>query len=372
MLLTVLAATLMDLGQLDEAEASLHEATILAAASGDHGAEARVLIERHALDYQRATAGAAESVEDLIPRVLPVLEAASDEQGLSRAWGLQAASSWAFGRVSAAAAAWAEAAEHARRGGEEHERATTLVWIAWSTWLGAMEVESAIVRCEEIRSEVRGHPASEAEVLRPLAGLHGFAGRFALARALFAESNDLYDDLGVVRWRALSQTEAVIEMLAGDADRAETLMRQTCDVLAEMGDNARGSTGLALLARALFMQGRYDEAERCAEESMQLADPSDLVTRILSQCVRARLLLARGDHEAAETNAREAVTIAEQTEFVNFRADALVDLAAVLGESPRAADAPPLMAEALALYRAKGNIVSADALHESLDSLAAV
>ena len=161
-------------------------------------------------------------------------------------------------------------------------------------------------------------------------------------------------------------------MLAGDFDGAETLMRQGYDVLEAMGENACGSTGRASSPVHSSCRGGTTRPSASPRRACNSPSPSDLVTQILWRGVRARLLLARGDHEAAETNAREAVTIAEQTEFVNFHADALVDLAAVLGESPRAADAPPLMAEALALYRAKGNIVSADALHESLDSLAAV
>jgi class 3 adenylate cyclase/DNA-binding SARP family transcriptional activator/tetratricopeptide (TPR) repeat protein len=371
-LLCALAATLMESGETDEAETALREATTLAAASSDHCAEARVLIERQALEHQRATPGAADGVEDLVLRAIPVLESAGDEQGLCRAWSLRASSSWAFGRVSEAAEAWARAAGHAERSGEAHARATMLEWIAWSTWLGATEVEAAIARCDEIRAAVREHACASAEVLRPLAGLHAYAGRFDLARSLFAECNAAYDDLGLAFRRALTHTEAVVEMLAGDVARAESLLRTACNVLEGTGDNSRGSTAFALLARALEARGFADEAEVYAKDCLALAEPSDLVTQILARGVRARLLAARGEVDRAEAVAREAVAIAARTEFLNFRADALVDLAVVLGQGLRPSDAPPLMAEALELYEAKGNVVAAESVRASLDALAAV
>jgi hypothetical protein len=57
--------------------------------------------------------------------------------------------------------------------------------------------------------------------------------------------------------------------------------------------------------------------------------------------------------------AGEATSLAADTDDVNMRADALLDLAAVLRAAGRDADALPPLRQALDLYEAKGNMVSA-------------
>src|SRR6188768_4150604 len=105
--------------------------------------------------------------------------------------------------------------------GEEHQRAPILCWLASATWLGAMPVDDAVQRCEEIQDQVRGHPASEGEILRRLGGLHGFAGRFEVARSLFAAKNAAFADLGLGLNCVFSIVEGIVEMLAGDFAAAE-------------------------------------------------------------------------------------------------------------------------------------------------------
>ena len=149
----------------------------------------------------------------MIEQVIPTLERAEDQHGLCRAWQLQATADWTHGHVSAAAEAWERAAEHAAKAGEEHQRALILCWLASATWLGATPVDDAIRRCEEIQDEVRGHPSSEAEILRRLGGLHGLAGRFDLARSLFAARNAAFEDLGIGLNYVFSTPEGVVELL---------------------------------------------------------------------------------------------------------------------------------------------------------------
>src|SRR5439155_14930454 len=185
-----------------------------------------------------------------------------DPLGSWPAWRLRASADWMHGRVSAAAEAWERAAEHARQAGAEHERADILCWLASSTWLGAMPVDAGIRRCEAIQREVRGHPASEAEILRRLGGLHGLAGRFELARSLFAERNAAFADLGLGLNYVFSNTEAVVEMLAGDFGAAEQGLRLSYEAYEAMGEKGFRSTTAGFLARAILAQGRHEEAER--------------------------------------------------------------------------------------------------------------
>jgi hypothetical protein len=63
--------------------------------------------------------------------------------------------------------------------------------------------------------------------------------------------------------------------------------------------------------------------------------------------------------DEGERLAREAVAAACETDFVNFRADALLDLATVLDTAGRTGETRSLIEEAVRLYEAKGNTVSA-------------
>jgi hypothetical protein len=276
------------------------------------------------------------------------------------------------GRVSAAAAAWEEAAEHARRAGRQNERADIFCWLASTTIAGPMPVEDAIRRCEEIQEEVRGHPASEGEILRRLGGLHGLAGRFELARSLFAAKNAAFADLGLGLNCVFSIVEAIVEMLAGDFAAAEDGLRASYETYETIGENDHRSTTAAFLARAILAQGRHEEAERFSTLSQELAEPSDLLTQIAWRGVRARLLAERSAFDRAEALAREAVELAEQTDFLHYRADAVMDLAAVLEAHDRAAEASAAIAQALRLYEEKGSVVAASAARAQLDALAAV
>jgi len=63
------------------------------------------------------------------------------------------------------------------------------------------------------------------------------------------------------------------------------------------------------------------------------------------------------------------VTLAGATDFLNHRADALLDLSHVLEASRRGGEAVTAAAEALRLYEAKGNVISAAATRLRLDEL---
>ena len=136
-----------------------------------------------------------------------------------------------------------------------------------------------------------------------------------------------------------------------------------------MGERAFRSTMAATLAMAILEQGRDEEAEDFAKLSAQLAASGDLLTQIRWRRVRARVLARRAEIQAAEALAREALAIAEATDFVNDRADALVDLSHVLEASHRCDDAIAAASGALDLYELKGNVVATAATRLRLAKL---
>ena len=66
----------------------------------------------------------------------------------------------------------------------------------------------------------------------------------------------------------------------------------------------------------------------------------------------------RKEFEEAEALAREAVQIAAETGLILWGADTLMDLADVLRAAGRVDEAIPPIQDALALYEAKGDVVS--------------
>jgi predicted ATPase/class 3 adenylate cyclase len=368
-LLVELGAALIERGRLAEAAPALDEAERLAAAANDQRLTSHVLIQRQFLRSLHGEEGGLEEAARAAAMAVPVFERFGDDLGLCRARRLEA---WFFFnecRAEAAAAAWERAAVHAQRAEDRHEYCDYLVWIAASLWYGPTPAAEGIRRCEAMRAEVRESPESEAAILRELACLNAVVGRFAVARELLATSNAAYADLGLTLHLASSDHEAVVELLAGNPAAAETSMRTAYRALEEMGERAFRSTMAATLGLLILEQGRDEEAEALAEVSARLGATGDLLTQIRWRRVRARVLARRAEIQAAEALAREALTIAEATDFVNERADALIDLSHVLEESRRCDEAVAAASRALDLYELKGNAVAAAAARLRLGEL---
>jgi class 3 adenylate cyclase/tetratricopeptide (TPR) repeat protein/DNA-binding winged helix-turn-helix (wHTH) protein len=364
------AAAMIECGDLSGAESVL-ESTMKAATAADPWARSRLLVEQQLLRFFSSQESGTEAATEVAERALATLEAVGDHRGLARAWGLRAVAEWVRGQTAAAAAAWERAADHARLAGEEHEQAKLLAWLTAALWLGPLPVDEAIPRCEQVRAEVHGHLVSEAEVLRPLGALHGQAGRFDVARSLFAESRSLMDKLGPNLNSMLSHHEALTEILAGNYAYAEEHLRSGYEELERVGETSFRSTTAALIARATFARERYEDADFFAGVGAELAQGDDVFTQVLWRGVRARLLALDGAVAEAEEIARESVALAATTDIVNSHAEALTDLAAVLTTAGEHDEASRLLTNASRMYEQKGNHVAARGARAQLASLAA-
>jgi tetratricopeptide (TPR) repeat protein len=118
------------------------------------------------------------------------------------------------------------------------------------------------------------------------------------------------------------------------------------------------STAACQLAQALYALGRLDEAEAWTVRGTELGASDDLMTQILWRQVQAKVLARRGEHSEAERLGREAVAIADETDALNGRANAYLDLAEVLELAGKAREAEVALEEALSLSKRKGNVVT--------------
>ena len=143
--------------------------------------------------------------------------------------------------------------------------------------------------------------------------------------------------------------------------RAEAELRRDYDTLDGLGERNFISTIAAILAEAVFRQGRDAEAETLAAFSAEVAAPDDVETQFRWRQVRAKVCARRGDADEALRLAEEAVALTLQTDDLSGQANAQRDLAEVLAAAGRAAEAETARVLATDLYELKGDIVSAAA-----------
>jgi ATP/maltotriose-dependent transcriptional regulator MalT len=194
--------------------------------------------------------------------------------------------------------------------------------------------------------------------LHPLALLHAMIGNFELARRLLGEGHEILDDLGRME-SAVSHHESMVEMLAGRPAHAEAALRPGYEALERMGERALLATTAALLAQAVYAQGRLGEADELCRVSETVAAPEDLTTQVVWRSVRAKIRARRGASTQAIRLAEEGVRLAEPTDLLVIQADAYLDLADVLAIAGQPGEAEAAAHRGLELYERKGNLISA-------------
>ena len=204
-----------------------------------------------------------------------------------------------------------------------------------------------------------------AVTLRPLALLRALSGDFTEARRLIAEANAILSELGRLH-SAISHHDAQVEMLAGDPAAAGARLEADLARLEAMGERALLATTAAMLAQALYEQGRYEDAETLSEVAERSAAREDLSTQAIWRGVQARLLARRGRHEDAEALAREAVELVAPSDALTDQGDALLALAEILDLRDRPIEAAAAAREALERYSRKGASVMAERARSAL------
>jgi hypothetical protein len=152
----------------------------------------------------------------------------------------------------------------------------------------------------------------------------------------------------------LSAISGPIELLSGNAEIAERLLRGGIELLADRPSDDAIAYRSALLALALLAQGKRDEAA----DALDTAKPTRLMTRIAYALARGRVL---DDLSAA----RNAVALASTTEALNLHADARASLGELLA-SYADGEAQTHREIALDLYEQKENDVAAQALRAAV------
>jgi tetratricopeptide (TPR) repeat protein len=352
-LLPALGAALFEAGRMSEAIRVLDAA--IEQAPGAR-AEARARLEREFVRVENDPSARTEHARRVVDEVLPVLEREHDYSGQCRAWSLRAQADWVAGHVANADAAWHQAAECTQRSGDERERFGLLGWRATAAAIGPTPVDEAIRRCAEFREIVASSPVAVAWTVNPLATLHAMKGDFEQAEGFLREANEILDQLHSLT-STVSHHEALVRMLAGQPELAELRLREGAERLASMSDRGLLATTNAMLAQAVYAQGRFQEAGDLCRAAAEAGAPEDIVTQVVWRGVEARLLAREGQAERAEALAREGVALVEATDLLSHFGDAMLDLADVLRAGSSTDGYHGAARTALSLYEQKGNAV---------------
>ena len=356
-----LGYALFEIGEVDEASALLADARARAHAAGERHAEWRIAITRARIEMYRAPEGMdLDGLAAETETAIEVLGELGDEAGLARAWMVLSDLHWSNGRLRETSDAATRAAEHARKSNNRREVGWALGQNALCAIHGPMPVAEGLSWIERLLRAEPENRTLDANLSGFVTVLEAMTGRFAEARKHIQDTRALARDLGLM-WQAAVQEllSGYVELLAGDPVAAERDMRAAEQAFREIGEGWFLSTVAVDLPRAVYEQGRYDDAFALLGAIEELPAPTDREWQIKRTGIPARLLARRGELDEAEKLAREGLALAADSEFVVLHADVLLDLAEVLRLAGRADDASAAAAEAVSLYERKGNVASA-------------
>ena len=368
-----LGYALFEIGEVDEASTVLADARASARAAGDRRVEWRVAVTRARIEMYRDPEGMdLDALAAETETAIEVLGEFGDEGGLARAWMVLSDLQWSKGRLRETSDAATRAAQHARRTGNRREVGWALGQNALCAIHGPLPVAEGLGWLERLLQAEPENRTLDANLSGFVTVLEAMSGRFAEARKHIEETRALARDLGLM-WQAAVQEllSGYVELLAGDPVAAERDMRTAEQAFREIGEGWFLSTVAVDLPRAVYEQGRYDDASALLEAIDEAPAPTDREWQIKRTGVPARLLARRGQLEEAEKLAREGVALAADSEFLVLHADVLLDLAEVLRLGGRLEDAAATAAEAVSLYERKGNVASARSARDRARSWAA-
>ena len=162
----------------------------------------------------------------------------------------------------------------------------------------------AIRRCLSIREQHPDDPTLQPVIDSMVGVLEAMRGASRAGPALPAKSVGLRRArLSTSSSQSFRMYAGWVELLAGDPAR-RSRAPTGYEALERMGEQSYLSTTAAFLARAVFSQARYDEAERLTRVSQEATSDYDLITQALWRGTRARVLARRSDVNAERLRPR--------------------------------------------------------------------
>jgi class 3 adenylate cyclase/tetratricopeptide (TPR) repeat protein len=367
-----LAQVLVRRGELERADALLPLVIDAAREAGDAGVLAQARLSYNSL---RTRIDPDASVEDELAQAL---EIASELEGSDELAALVTVHTeiglcrFQIGHAGEGERDLERAFEMALRTGDHALMRDTMGARLRPAGWGPMPASEGVALCKELLAADYTNAALEAHALQILAPLQAMLGDVEASRRAAAEAWRILEEFDLALSKGLYAGDVgVAEMLVGDLDRAERVLRRGHDHLVEMGDVGVRSTVDAVFGNVLFLLRRDDEALDLADESRRIAGPDDLDSQPRSRVVRARVLGRRGQHDEALVLLGEAVALVDPIDFLELKGFVYDVLAEVLLRVGRVEEAAAAVERAITFHDRKGNVVSAARSRAARDDIRA-
>ena len=370
-LLRLLGTVLYAAGDLDRAGVVLAEGMRAADAAGLPVVGARIAVLQVEIG-SLATGNTPKAFADC-EAAIAALEAAGDLAGLADAWTVLGKMRLfsGSGPPGGDEVALERAVGYARRSGNGRAALEASVWLLFSLNTLRVPADVALVRAEQAFATADNDPWEQAAIRQAFAPLYAYVGRFAEARAALASSRALWAKSGAgFDWAIAAWPAGLIEMIAGDAAGAERELRGGYEALRAMGEQAYRASITAMLADAIYAQGRLAEAQDLADEAREIAVSGDVDAHVQWRAIIAKLLARRGQFPAARKLADEALAlIPGRAEGLSLRAKMLVANAEVLQLAGAPHEARDCLRQALGIYTERHAVPLAERTRAALGSL---
>jgi class 3 adenylate cyclase/tetratricopeptide (TPR) repeat protein len=363
-----LALQLLEAGEFDRAAALTDEAQAAASATGDEALLARCRLARieHRIqvDPSFTMATSVAAARD----ALVELERAGDEVGAI--WALRLLgnlTAW-LGDTAGGQVYWRQALE---RGAAVSLRLANDVrkWMLWGAWWGPLGVEEMIRICDEtIESTPSKHLEATSMMMRGVA--RTTRGELDEGRAEMAAGRGLLRDIGDwISWAGSSMVEAETELGVGNPARANEVLVEGQEALAESAETGFLATVVGLRAQVALELGRDDEALQLADEARAIAAADDFDPHARGRFVRAVVLARRGDFAGADEFLAASAALIDPTDYAIRHFDLAVARAEIAQLAGRPEEQRAALERALSVAEAKGSVVAADRMRKALAAL---
>ncbi len=344
---------LLETGEVEEAERTLHKLRVTAARCGDARSAAVCTLQDLTLrsldDFTYWKKGALDELQELDT----TFEDLGDHVLLSRTHQLIAEVHWDDHQNEGTQSALEIALEHAKAAEDRYSEGRILAWLATSLFWGPVPVKEAIPRCLEIASSAHDDLLVQARVMQSVAGLTAMNGDITSARRMIEQSRRAQRELGQgLNLATSTQFAGLLELMANDPEAAVDEFRSGLESLSEMGATSYLATQAALLARALYAADRWDEAMNLSEMSEEIGRDDRALLAEWGP-TRARVLARRGDLDEACRIAVAAAGVALQGDDVFSTGNSLTAMTEVLLMAGRDEAAAAAARHAYETYRHK-------------------
>ena len=374
-LLIDLAEVQVEAGEFGEATEILDEVSRTATELQDDRLAARSVVTSTAIRLlsEELKPGELDTMRTSLEAGIAAIQAASDVASAAGAWRVLAAVESLAGRDDVAVQALQRVIDLAGSAGDRRLANRAAAGLANTMFAGDATASEVSAYCSSLLERVSGDRKAEAIILSTSAVAEAMQGHFDEARELYRRSAANVADLGRSTFSASQSLElSMVEMLAGQPERAVELLRADDAQLGQMGERYFRSSITGRLAHALEAMDDLDEAARFADLARDLSDEDDTESQVIWRTALAKVSARSGEADAARTLVDDAIALAETTNELDLKANAAADAALVYSQLGADEAAANQLDAARRLFTQKGNVAAIQALDRRMSSIASL